>query len=95
MVNLNLYSWATNGRQKRAILKAMSDTLTPTQICKISKEYNRKISLNNASDIVRSFAKKGLAICLNKEQRTGRLYKLTNEGEEIRTEFMKYSDMDY
>jgi len=88
MVNLKLYVWIVRGRQRIAVLKAMSKPKTPTQICKKSKEYNEKISLNNTSDVVRSFTEKGIAICLNKEDRVGRLYKLTDKGEKIRDELM-------
>ena len=89
MVNLRLYAWTVRGRQRIAIMKSMHKPMTVTKICKDSKQYNDKISLNNCSDIVRSFAKTGLAICLNGHDRTGRLYKLTEEGEEIRVELLR------
>ena len=89
MVNLKLYAWVIRGRQRTAILKAMSKPQTVTETCKKSKQYNEKISLNNASDVIRSFARQGLAICLNMEERMGRLYELTEAGEEIRVELFK------
>jgi hypothetical protein len=88
-VNLKLYAWTVRGIQRTAVLKAMDKPRTVTDICKKSKYYNEKISLNNCSDILRSFAKIGLGICLNGHDRTGRLYKLTEEGEEIRLELLK------
>ncbi len=89
MVNLQLYSWVVRGRQRIAIIKAMSKSQTVTQICKISKQFNGKISLNNCSDALRCFARLGLAKCLNNEVKVGRLYELTEVGEEIRTELLK------
>ena len=89
MVNLQLYSWIVRGRQRIAIIKAMSKPQTVTEICKKSKQYNEKISLNNCSDILRCFAKLSVAVCLNGHDRTGRLYKLTEDGEEIRIELLK------
>ena len=89
MVNLKLYAWVVRGRQRTAIMKVMSKPQTPTEIRKKSIQYNLKISLNNASDILRSFVGQGLAVCLNEEAKTGRLYQLTKEGEEIRDELMK------
>ncbi len=89
MVNLKLYSWVVRGRQRTAILKIMSKPQTPTEACKKSKMYNEKISLNNTSDILRSFVREGLAECLNNEVKIGRLYKLTEFGEEIRLELLK------
>jgi len=89
MVNLKLYAWVVRGKQRTAILKVMSKPQTVTETCKKSKQYNEKISLNNASDILRSFVKQGLAICLNKEEKVGRLYQLTDIGEEIKIELLK------
>jgi hypothetical protein len=89
MVNLKLYAWVVRGRQRIAIIKSMHKPMTVTKISKDSKQYNDKISLNNCSDIVRSFARTGLAICLNSNDRTGRLYKLTKAGEQIRIELLK------
>ena len=89
MVELKLYAWIVRGRQRIAVLKAMSKPQTSTEICKKSKEYNGKISLNNTSDILRCFARHSVAICLNNEEKVGRLYKLTESGEEIRMELLK------
>ncbi len=89
MVNLKLYAWVVRGKQRAAILKIMSKPQTPTETCKKSKMYNEKISLNNSSDILRSFVRMGLAECLNKEDKVGRLYKLTEIGEEIRLELLR------
>lgn len=89
MANYKLYTWIAAGKQRKAVLKAMYEPQTPTQIRRNSNHYNGKISLNNTSDILRGFVEKKLAICLNPEARKGRLYKLTEEGEKIRTELMK------
>ncbi len=89
MVNLQLYTWVVPGRQRKAVLKALSHKMTPTEICKKSKHYNEKISLNNTSDILRLFAKKRIAVCLNPEAKIGRLYELTEDGVEIREELLK------
>lgn len=89
MVNVNLYAWVVRGRQRIAILKAFSKPMPPSHIHKKSKAYNEKISLNNTSDVLRCFSREGIAVCINKEAKTGRMYKLTDAGEEIRTELMK------
>lgn len=89
MVNLQLYAWVVRGKQRVAILKALSHPLTPSQIHRKSKKMNEKISLNNTSDVIRKFVKQGLAVCMNKEVKTGRIYRLTKTGEEIRDELMK------
>lgn len=89
MVNLDLYAWTTRGKQRTAIAKALTHPMTPAQTQRLAKQFHEKISLNNTSDVLRSFVKKGLAECLNPQEKTGRLYQLTHEGEEIRQELMK------
>ena len=89
MVNLELYAWTVRGTQRTATIKAITHQMTPSQIHKNSKQYNNKISLNNTSDVLRSFLKKEIATCLNPQAKTGRIYQLTKEGEEIREELMK------
>jgi len=81
---LKLYSWLVRGKQRRTIIKVMNDIKTPTQI-----KEETKLSLNNVSDIIRLFIKKGIAKCLNEEDKVGRLYKLTKKGEEIRKEIIR------
>jgi len=88
-VNLKLYAWIVKGTQRTAILKVMDKPRTVTEVCKKSKYYNKRISLNNCSDILRSFVRHGVAICLNKEEKVGRLYQLTKAAEEIRIELLK------
>lgn len=89
MVNFRLYAWVVRGKQRLAVLKALSHPMTPSQVHKKSKQFNEKISLNNASDALRSLVKQNLAICLNSDARIGRVYQLTEAGEEIRKELMK------
>ena len=81
---LKLYSWLVRGKQRRTIIKVMNDIKTPTQI-----KEETKLSLNNVSDVLRLFIKKGIVKCLNEEDKVGRLYKLTKKGEEIRKEIVR------
>ncbi len=75
---LELYSWVLRGRQRRLVIKALQRMKTPTMI-----KEETKLSINNVSDILRLFVKKGIAKCLNEKAKTGRLYKLTHIGKEI------------
>jgi len=70
------------------MLKAFSRPMISSQIHKQSKHYNKRISLNNTSDILRDFVRQGIAVCLNNEDRVGRIYQLSKDGEEIRKELM-------
>ena len=75
---LELYSWVVRGKQRRAVLKALDGLKTPTQV-----KEKTKLGLNNVSDILRSFAEKGVAVCVNEGEKVGRLYRLTKKGRYI------------
>ncbi|MBU2561062.1 MAG: hypothetical protein KKD17_02110 [Nanoarchaeota archaeon] len=53
---------------------------------KISKET--KIALNNTSDVLRSFVKHHIALCVNEKEKTGRIYRLTEKGRKIRQKLL-------
>lgn len=80
--------WIRRGSQRRAIIQVMSKPMFPSEIQKKVKEINQKISLNNCSDVLRSFVKVKIAECVNPHEKVGRLYKLTKKGERIRKEIM-------
>ena len=73
------YSWVVRGTQRKKVIKAMNKTKIPTEI-----KDDAKLSLNNVSDVLREFRKKKIAKCLNPDEKTGRLYKLTPKGMRIR-----------
>ncbi len=89
MVDIELYAWIVGGSRRTAIIRAMAYPMSPSQIAKASKNYSPKIGLSNASDTIRSFVKRGIAQCLNPEAITARMYRLTDKGEELRTEILK------
>lgn len=84
-----LYSWLVRGIQRVAIIKVMDRPKMPSRISKEAKQLNEKINLNSTSDILRHFVKKGIAVCLNPEQKVGRLYELTRKGKKLREEILK------
>lgn len=75
----NDYSWIVRGKQRKKIIKVMDKPKTPTQI-----KAETNLSLNNVSDILRSFRKKKIARVLNPKEKTGRLYVLESRGKKIR-----------
>ncbi|MBA7490529.1 hypothetical protein ES702_01067 [subsurface metagenome] len=93
------YAYIVRGKHRRAVIKVMSDRKTPSEIHKdvIRSSENIppssinyvKLSLNSTSDTLRGFRKKGIAICINKEKRVGRLYELTKKGKAIREQILK------
>ncbi len=80
--------WVRRGSQRLAILKVMDKPMFPSEIQKESRKHNHKISLNNCSDVLREFVDKDIAICLNPEEKVGRLYELTNLGKRIKKELI-------
>ncbi len=76
--------WVRRGKQRRAVLMVMERAMLPSEIKSKAKTINPKVSLNNTSDVLRSFSEKGLATCLNPKEKTGRLYELTNRGRKVR-----------
>jgi predicted transcriptional regulator len=73
------YSWILRGKQRRSILKIMDKEKIPTQISKESK-----VALNNTSDVLRSFVRRNIAVCINETEKTGRIYVLTTKGKRLK-----------
>lgn len=93
------YVWIVRGKHRRALIGVMDSRKTPSQIhrdvirsCEnlpVDSIDYVKLSLNSTSDTLRGFRKKGIAICINKEKRVGRLYELTKKGKTIREQVLK------
>ena len=79
------YSWVIRGKQRKKVIGSLTRPKIPSQI-----KGDTKLSLNNVSDVLRSFQKKKIARCLNPKEKTGRLYELTPKGMRIREELEKY-----
>lgn len=72
-------SWIKRGKQRREIIVHIGDKETPTEI---SAKSN--YSLNHTSRILNELKKHGFVKLLNPEQKTGRLYELTDKGRFVR-----------
>jgi len=93
------YVYVVRGKHRRAIIKVMSNRKTPSEIHKdvIKSSGNIppdsinyvKLSLNSTSDTLRGFRKEGIAVCINKEKRVGRLYELTKKGRIMREQVLR------
>lgn len=83
--DISLISWVKRGKQRREIIRHIKDeVLTPSELAKESG-----YSLNHSSKVLNEFSKKGLAVCLNPCEKTGRLYKLTQQGKHIKKKLIK------
>ncbi len=93
------YTYVVRGKHRRAVIKVIYDRKTPSEIhrdvVKATENVSPgsinyvKLSLNSTSDTLRGFRKKGIAICINKEKRVGRLYELTKKGKVIREQMLR------
>ncbi|MDR2873282.1 MAG: transcriptional regulator [Methanobrevibacter sp.] len=66
-------------RYRNSVLFSIGDKIkTPSEI---SKEIN--IQINHVSKVLKELKNEKIVVCLNEENFKGRLYKLTNYGEDI------------
>jgi len=96
---LSNYIWVMRGKHRRAVIRVMDGSKTPSQIHRdVMKSCENlpatsihyvKLSLNSTSDTLRGFRKKGIAVCINPERRVKRLYELTKKGKAIREQMLK------
>ena len=79
------YAWAIRGRQRREVLKNLSER--PITAEEFRKEVNAKtslkLSLREMSRHLTSFMKKGLVTCLSPEAPYGRPYVITSKGKKL------------
>lgn len=88
-LNLELLAWVARGSRRRTIIRFIDGRKIPTQIYESAKRADSKISRNGVSDTLKEFVEMKLAVCVNPSQRTGRIYKLTPNGELVKKELMK------
>jgi DNA-binding MarR family transcriptional regulator len=77
------YAWLLRGKQRTAVFLVLDRPKTPKQV---SEQTELKFS--NVSDVLRSMVHEGIAVCLNPEDKTGRLYELTVKGKRLRKEML-------
>ena len=87
--NIQLYSWIVKGNQRIITVQVTEGKLRPSDICRLAKKLNPKITLNTTSDTLRDFVRMKIAKCLNEEAKTGRIYVLTEQGKLIKEELIK------
>lgn len=73
-----LYSFIVRSEQRKLILTTLKKPKTPTEIAKISK-----LSTSHVSRTLAEFLEKGIVRCLTPNEKVGKIYILTEEGEGI------------
>ncbi len=69
-----------NSNYRRRILESLSTAnyLTPSEIAE-----KTKIRLNHISNFLKNLKENNLVICLNEEEKRGRLYRITELGKKV------------
>jgi predicted transcriptional regulator len=82
--NWELYSWVIRGNQRRKVIMALGKPKIPTEI-----KREAKMSMTNVSKVLKEFMIKGLVMCLTPDEKTGKIYKLTETGRKIREKMIE------
>jgi hypothetical protein len=72
--------WLQRGRQRAAIARVLRKPMTAAEICAVARKFTPQIQLRDVWFLMRQFEKQKLAVCLNPQQVTGKLYCLTETG---------------
>ena len=76
----NNKAWILRGRQRAAVARVLHKPMTGAEICVAARKFNPKIQLRDVWFLLLQMQRRGLVICLNPHQVTGRLYCLTDAG---------------
>ena len=86
-IDWDLYSYIICGKQRRAILRALSHYPFPLKhIKKRAQTYDSKISRQNASDLLQAFVHKGIAKKIKKNSRV--IFTITKTGRKLRDQLL-------
>lgn len=77
-MKIKLLSYVLKSRQRGNIILSLEKPKTPTQLA-----HDTKLSVAHVSRTLKEFSIKGIAKCLTPNEKTGRIYQLTDSGKEI------------
>jgi len=72
------YSFVIRAKNRKLVLLSLSKPKTPSQLAE-----ELKLSLPHVSRALRELEKEGLVECLTPDEKVGRIYRRTSEGDEI------------
>ena len=75
------YAWVKNGSRRKDILKLLSNSKQPLSSKDIKNRL--KMAFPQIRVLLRELSEKELVLCLNPEDNIGKIYTLTQNGEEI------------
>lgn len=77
------YSYVARGRNRKRALLTLTSPMTPTQLAVLAK-----VSISHISKALRDLRETNLVECINPKEKVGKVYKRTEDGEEI-AEYLK------
>lgn len=77
-MNWKLLAFVSKSESRIKILLSLEKAGTPTQIASRLKMHKSQVGLT-----LKQFNEKGLVICVNPQDRKGKIYRLTKDGESI------------
>lgn len=80
-MNWETYAWVKRGSRRKIVLDLLNKSNKPLTTNEI--KIKLEIVLPQASATIKELSEKKLIECLNPKDKIGRLYKITNEGENI------------
>jgi len=83
-VEWELYGWVMRGNQRRKVLRVLNKPRLPAEL-----RNEAEMSLTNVSKTLKSFEAKGIVKCLTPQNRTGKIYGLTERGKQLRQEMVR------
>jgi len=83
-VDWKLYAWVKRGNRRKDVLKLISNSKQSLSAKDITNEL--KMSLSQISFLLKELSEKELILCLNPKDNIGKIYRLTQKGEEMNHE---------
>ena len=88
---IEMLSWIKRGKTRILVFKNIQNKVIPSDIVKILSSGSGRKSSSDYAQVSRALAELEsvkLILCLNPDEKTGRLYQLTTKGEKLRQELL-------
>lgn len=82
----DLLEWVKRSQRRTAVMKTMTKPKTISEIRE--EDLKRAGSLSNTTELLQELVREGLVVCLNEEEKVGRLYGLTKKGKRIQKKIL-------
>jgi len=80
-VDWEIYAWIKRGKRRKEVLRLLSESNLPLTAKDLKTQL--KISLSQVSFILKELSRKEIILCLNPEDKIGRLYKIRDKYKKI------------